>query len=307
MANINKSYLLLAALLAAKTGTAEAVFPSSQCAQIVDCFNQYTEDDNDEADTACCTDSWGYESGTTNFYACHRAGMLGPDSDSCESYKFSESECTKVKNNGCDQSSLPYGMTLQICQAIYNNNKWDTYCSADGGTGGGGSTTPSFSDYCNDALFSNYSNQFSNCMARKDDVLGDAQACCKYVHSSNATYAQYCVAEWEGSLSCSSAGSGCGPGEILSGGACRATAACDVGWYHPTAGTDYCAQCPSFDNARWNGKTWSDFTDIKGGDTTAGAQAGTTWGLATCYVPTSTAFSDPTGTYEFAWDCYHGS
>lgn len=61
MANINKSYLLLAALLAAKTGTAEAVFPSSQCAQIVDCFNQYTEDDNDEADTACCTDSWGVQ------------------------------------------------------------------------------------------------------------------------------------------------------------------------------------------------------------------------------------------------------
>lgn len=306
MANINKSYLLLAALLAAKTGTAEAVFSASQCSQIVDCFNQYTEDDNDAADTACCTNAWGYMHGTTNFYACHRAGMLGPDSDSCESYKFSQSECTKVKNNGCDQSSLPYGMTLHICQAIYNNNKWDTYCSADGGTGGGGGTTPSFSDYCNDALFSNYSDQFSNCMSRKDDTLSDAQACCKQVHSSNATYAQYCVATWSGSMSCTS-GSGCGPGEVLSGGSCRATEACDVGWYHPTAGTDYCAQCPSFDNARWNGKTWSDFTDIKGGDTTAGAQAGTTWGLATCYVPTSTAFSDPTGTYEFSTNCYHGS
>lgn len=34
MANINKSYLLLAALLAAKTGTAEAAFSPSQCAQI---------------------------------------------------------------------------------------------------------------------------------------------------------------------------------------------------------------------------------------------------------------------------------
>lgn len=303
MANINKSYLLLAALLAAKTGTAEAVFSASQCANIVDCFNQYTDDDQDAADAACCTDLFGYAFGTTNYYACHRAGMLGPDSDSCPSYKFSQSDCTKVKNNGCDQSSLPSGMTLQICQAIYAYDKWSTYCN---GTNPGGSTTPSFNDYCNDAEFSNYSDQFSDCMGWKDDTLSSAQACCKQVHSSNATYAEYCVATWSGSMSCTS-GSDCGPGEILSGGSCRATAACNVGWYHPIAGTDYCAQCPSFDNARWNGKTWSDFTDIRGGDTTAGAQAGTIWGLATCYVPTSTAFSDPTGTYEFSTNCYHGS
>lgn len=261
MTNINKSYLLLAALLAAKTGTAEAKFTQNVCYDIVNCYSAYTEDDQDEADQYCCVERYGYTYGSTNFYNCHYVGALGVSS---------------------------------------------TYCDTSSGGGGGGTTTPSFSDYCNDTEFGTYSDQFSDCMAWKEDILSDAQACCKQVHSSNATYAQYCLAIWSGSMSCTS-GSDCGPGQVFSGGSCRATEACDVGWYHPIAGTDYCAQCPSFDNARWNGKTWSDFTDIKGGDTTAGAQAGTIWGLATCYVPTSTAFSDPTGTYEFAWNCYHGS
>ncbi len=297
MANINKSYLLLAALLAAKTGTAEAVFSQSRCEDIVNCFNQYTDDENDEADTACCTDLFGYAFGTTNYYDCHRAGTLGPDSSSCPSYKFSQSECTKVKNNGCDQSSLPSGMTMQVCQAIYYYNKWSTYCN--GSSTGGGGTTTSFAEYCNDAEYSAHHDEFSDCI-----TYDTASNCCTTIYGSS--WASYCMAEYNGSMSCTS-GSDCGPGEILSGGSCRATEACNVGWYHPTAGTDYCAQCPSFDNARWNGKTWSDFTDIRGGDTTTGAQAGTIWGLATCYVPTSTAFSDPTGTYEFSTNCYHGS